>query len=120
MYYKARSLALNNEMPFHVVAILYRGKSIVQMGSNTPKTHPHFKRSYKSGECSYHMHAEQNVLRFSKPGDRLRVLRFSAKGQLTMAKPCPVCQKFIKQFGIRGVEYSDWEGNIIEMKEDEK
>ena len=59
-----------------------------------------------------------DVIRFSKPGDTLMVIRYLADGTPSMAKPCVYCQKFIKESGISKVEYTDWEGNIREWEFD--
>ncbi len=61
------------------------------------------------------MHAEMNVLRFSRPGDEIIVLRFHANGTLTNSKPCTYCEKFIKEYGISKVTYSDWNGELQEL-----
>jgi len=62
------------------------------------------------------MHAEMNVLRFSQPGDELEVLRFKKKNnQLTMAKPCKICEKEIRRSGIKKVRYTNWDGQWEEM-----
>jgi hypothetical protein len=57
-----------------------------------------------------------DVLRFAQPGDRIYVLRFSAEGDLTMAKPCPFCENFLREANINRVCYSDWDGNMRIMK----
>jgi deoxycytidylate deaminase len=111
---KAKGVAMNNGGPFHLAALLWRGKSLVRIGTNQEKTHPHFHRKYKNGSA-HNLHAEMDVLRFAKPGDTIVVMRWSAKGQMTMAKPCPHCQKFIKEAGITEVTYSDWDGEMQTM-----
>ena len=116
LYYRARDLALNNDHDFHVVAILKRGKSIVKIGTNSNKTNPRFARKYKTGVPEYQLHAEMNVVRFAKPGDTVIVIRFSAKGKLTMARPCRFCQNFLTEAGVTEVYYSDWEGNYQKMQ----
>ena len=112
---KAKCVAMNNGGPFHLAALLWRGKGLVRIGTNQDKTHPSFQRRYKNGEA-HNLHAEMDVLRFAKPGDTITVMRWSARGQLTMAKPCPHCQAFIKQAGITQVVYSDWDGNMQTME----
>jgi tRNA(Arg) A34 adenosine deaminase TadA len=117
VYYKAKSLAMNNGRTYHIAAVLKRGKNIVRIGENTNKTAPRFKRQYKDGTWGSHMHAEMNVLRFAKPGDTLDVMRFSSTGEeLTMAKPCELCMKFIKESKIKKVRYTDWDGNWNEFE----
>lgn len=112
---KAKCVAMNNGGPFHLAAILWRGKSIVRIGTNQDKTHPAFHRKYKNGDA-HNLHAEMDVLRFAKPGDTIVVMRWSARGELTMAKPCPHCQKFIRAAGIAEVTYSDWDGEMKNLE----
>jgi deoxycytidylate deaminase len=111
VYYRAKSLALNNGRTYHVAAILIRNGRVVRVGENTNKTHPRFKRQYEDGTWASHMHAEMNVLRFSKPGDELEVIRFSKCGhERTMAKPCNLCMKHLVNSGITKVRYTNWDG----------
>jgi len=112
VYYRAKNLAINNGRPYHVVAILRRKGSVVKIGENTSKTHPRFKRQYEDGSWASHMHAEMNVLRFAQPGDEIEVMRFSKCGHnMTMAKPCKLCEAELKKAGIEKVRYTNWDGN---------
>ena len=112
MYYRAKKLALNNGRTYHVAAILRRKGDVIKVGENTDKTHPRFKRQYDDGTWASHMHAEMNVLRFAQPGDEIEVMRFSKCGHyMTMAKPCPLCQKELKKAGIKKVKYTNWDGS---------
>jgi cytidine deaminase len=123
VYYKAKSVAMENAEevrekigPFYLAAILKRKRKIIKIGANLTKTHPRFSRVYTSGKKGHFLHAEMNVLRFSKPGDEITVLRFNADGDLRMAKPCEHCQRFMKEFGIKKVTYSDWDGQMQELE----
>lgn len=117
MNYKAKDLAMNNGRTYHLAAILKRGKNIIRIGVNTSKTSPRFKRQYPDGSWASHMHAEMNVLRFAKPGDTIEVMRFSPRSDnMTMAKPCKLCMKFIKEAKIKKVRYTDWDGSWQEIK----
>ncbi len=112
MYYRAKKLALNNGRAYHVAAVLRRKGDVIKVGENTDKTHPRFKRQYDDGTWASHMHAEMNVLRFARPGDEIEVMRFSKCGhRMTMAKPCPLCQKELKKAGIKKVKYTNWDGS---------
>jgi|TARA_E500000331_G_scaffold282235_1_gene275881 deoxycytidylate deaminase len=111
VYYRAKSLAINNGRTYHVAAILKRKGKVVRIGENTDKTHPRFKRQYDDGTWASHMHAEMNVLRFAKPGDELEVIRFrKCNHQRTMAKPCNLCMRHLKDSGIKKVKYTNWDG----------
>jgi deoxycytidylate deaminase len=113
---KLKKVAMNNGEVFHLAAILFRGKRIVKVGTNSNKTHPKFVRMNKDGTESAELHAEMSVIRFAKPGDTLLVVRYNAIGELSMSKPCIHCQKFIKESGISKVEYTDWNGDIKDLK----
>tara|TARA_B100000131_G_C18097395_1_gene604569 strand:- start:111 stop:467 length:357 start_codon:yes stop_codon:yes gene_type:complete len=116
VYYRAKELAINNGRTYHVAAILRRRGNVIRVGENTDKTHPRFKRQYEDGTWASHMHAEMNVLRFAKPGDEIEVMRFSKCGHdLTMAKPCSLCEEEIKKAGIKKVRYTNWNGEWEEV-----
>ena len=109
----AKQKALSNDEDVHLAAVLIRNNHTVRIGTNQQKTHPKFTRYYPDGTCRSHLHAEMDVLRFSKPGDVIFVMRFDKDGALTMSKPCKYCQQHIKDFGIKTVHYSDWEGEMV-------
>lgn len=109
-------MALNNDSPFHLTALLCRGKSIIKARANSSKTHPKYGRTYKSGFCGYALHAEMAILNYSKPGDYVIVMRWTSKGEMTMAMPCEACQRFLRQAKIRKVYYSDWDGQFQMMR----
>lgn len=110
MYYKARRLALRNDQPYHLAAILYRGGKPIRIGVNTSKTHPLACRTFPDGKSSAGLHAEMDVLRFAREGDDLEVVRFTKSGKMTMAKPCCFCQRIIRAKKIRRTRYTDWNG----------
>ena len=116
MYYRARDRAINNGRTYHVAAILRRNGRVVKVGENTDKTHPRFTRQYEDGSWASHMHAEMNVLRFAQPGDIIEVLRFRKRDhERTMARPCNLCMKHIKDAGIKKVRYTNWDGEWEEL-----
>lgn len=116
VYNRAKNIALNNGHQFHLAAVLYRKNKVIKIGTNVKKTHPKFVRTYEDGSVQGHLHAEMDVLRYSKPGDKITVLRFSPRGDLTMAKPCRFCQKFIREYGISEVTYTNWDGKFVKMR----
>ena len=116
VYYKAQKLAVNNNRTYHIAAILRRNGDVIKIGENTSTPHPRFKRQYPAGTFASHMHAEMNVLRFAKPGDKIEVLRFKKDGTgRSMAKPCHFCQIELKKAGISNVRYTDWDGKWKDM-----
>ena len=112
VYYRAKELALSNGRCYHIAAILWRNGRVVKIGENTGKTHPRFLRQYPDGTWGAHMHAEMNVLRFAEPGDEIEVIRFKkCSHDRTMAKPCGLCMKHLRESGITRIRYTNWLGN---------
>jgi len=121
VYYRAERLALDNGRCYHLAAILRRNGKVVRIGENTHKTHPRFRRQYPDGTWGAHMHAEMNVLRFAQPGDEIEVLRIKKHEHTwTMAKPCKICLRYMRQAGIRKVKYTNWNGDWEILKLDEE
>ena len=114
MYYldKARDIALNNEHNFHLVAWAKRGSSVVY-GTNSFRCSTKFERIHPDGTRGFHLHAEMDLLRKFKPGtiSEITVVRFSKDGCVTMSKPCPYCERFIKRHGVKKVNYTNWDGS---------
>lgn len=87
-------------------AIIFRGNSVIAARPNTRKTNPKL--------CNYteypYVHAEQNAILAAGPGSTvgssMLVVRIGADGNLRNSKPCPVCQQFIKDAGIKRVFFS--------------
>lgn len=110
MYYKAKRMALTNNMNYHLAAIVWRNRKPITIRTNTIKGHPKCVRTLPSGNVTSSMHAEMNALRFSKPGDDIEVLRFGNEGDLLCSKPCPMCHSALVAAGIRSVTYVGWDG----------
>lgn len=100
----ARKIAkrARHSFAFHA-AIVTRGGAVVATG-------------YNHGT----IHAEQNALGQLWPSERkgckLWSIRVTKGGRLAMAKPCDVCQTYLKLFGIRVVWFSNSAGQIERMK----
>jgi len=105
-------MATSNNHDFHVVALLIRGKSIVNISTNSRKTDPCARRSFDGDIFLHHLHAEMKALKKSKPGDALVVIRFTKAGNVKIAKPCVFCQQHIRNKKISEVYYSDDDGEM--------
>jgi|TARA_Y100000034_G_scaffold100459_1_gene123791 deoxycytidylate deaminase len=112
-----REAAMNNEQPFHLVAWAKKGSSF-RYGVNSSDCSTKFKRKYRDGQTGYHLHAEMALLKKSKEGDidTIHVIRFKKNGNVTMAKPCLYCQKFLRQYGVKKVYYTNWNGEWDTLK----
>jgi deoxycytidylate deaminase len=65
-------------------------------------------------------HAEVNALQQLWPskrvGTKVYSFRWRRDGTLGMAKPCPKCEKYMRDNGVKIVFYSDNTGQIKKMK----
>ncbi len=116
MYYPSvvKELAMNNGQPFHLAAWVKVGNSYI-VGVNSDRCSSKFHRYHNDGTSGFHLHAEMDLLRQLDP-DRgtkeINVVRFHKNGKATMAMPCKFCRKFLLDYGVIRVNYSDWNGNM--------
>lgn len=88
---------------FYLGAVIFKGKRVFAVGSNTNKEHP----TYGSGMFKS-IHAEGRAImkavnrNINLKGATILVYRKNHK----LAKPCKDCQKLIKKYGIKKVIYS--------------
>ena len=113
-----------SEFPrYHLGAALYYKGVLLATGCNSTKTSPLQKRLNAEREFDPNqsgvvnsLHAEIRALSkvkyldidFSK--STLYVYREYANGNKAMARPCPACMKYIKEFGIKHICYSTADG----------
>ena len=94
-------------------AISFLNRRPVGYGWNSNKVHGGIFKKY--GQKSHH--AETNAMMGVSKANSMLVVRISRKdGTLTMSKPCPLCQNFLRDKGIKKVYYSDWDSSIQEMR----
>ena len=98
---------------FNVVATIYdkRGRVIAKGENSYKKTHPYqgelADRHGRKGQI--YLHAEVAALVKLKDWSRaymIKVERYGKKGDLLIAKPCPICQAAIDRAGIKRVEHT--------------
>lgn len=97
----------------NITATVYDKKGrVLAIGRNSYiKTHPEQARIAK--ECGLpekiYVHAEAiaiiRALKVGKP-HKIKVERYFKNGEPALAKPCPICELFIKEAGIKFVEYT--------------
>ena len=103
---------------FKIGAVVFKGSRILSSGhneirsSNIPSKHKLYNNS---------VHAEQAALLGTDwnklKGCSILVIRCSkTKGNLSNAKPCPLCQKLLAHIGIRNIYYSNEMGEIVHAK----
>lgn len=104
-------MGTTGRMQHKVTATVYdkRGRILSTATNSYKKTHPwQAELADRAGhpEKKY-LHAEVLALLRCK-GDpyKIKVERVNRRGQLRLAKPCPICELAIKEAGVRFVEYS--------------
>ena len=110
VYKKAKKIAMCNKMRYHVAAIVWRKKKPIFIRSNSHKGHPSCLRTLDGGSMTSSMHAEMNVLRFAKKGDKIEVIRWGKSGEKLCSKPCDMCENAMRSAGIAAVSFVDSNG----------
>lgn len=97
---------------YTIVAHCYdkRGILISCATNNYEKSHPlqkYFAERVGHNEKIY-LHAEIAAILAAKgqPIHRIEISRFNKKGEISNAKPCPICMEAIQDFGIDKICYT--------------
>jgi tRNA(Arg) A34 adenosine deaminase TadA len=94
-----------------------RNRQISQSYNLYTKSHPlqaHYASKPGLPEKVY-LHAELScIIKARQPIDHLTVERYGNKGNILLARPCPVCMLAIKEAGIIFVEYTTPGGWTLE------
>jgi deoxycytidylate deaminase len=91
--------------------LLKKNRVLVCATNNEKKTHPlqaHWAQKVGRPQKIY-LHAELSALVKSKEdGDKIVVARLGGhkQNELRMAKPCPICEAYLRECGIKDVYYS--------------
>lgn len=84
-------------------ALVYRGGNLVAQGVNHDE-----------------VHAEVQALKKLWPdhrrGTTVLSVRMTRGGKLGMAKPCPECEEYMREAGVKKVVYSDDNGQMQTMR----
>ena len=106
-------MALNNGHDMHHAALLWRNGKLIRIGING-REGAKFKRFFVTGPpVSYEAHAETDALLRAQRGDTLEVMRWLSTGELSMSRPCNMCQSRIRQKNLSGVRYTNWDGDWV-------
>ncbi len=90
--------------------VLDRGM-VAGRGRNSTDVHPAIVRY-----GHYAVHAECAAMLDAARGDTIVVVRVSAAGNLTCAKPCHKCLAFAADYGIKRIIYTTWDGTTEEIQ----
>lgn len=98
---------------FSICATVYDKKGrILSTGENSyTKTHPKMARLSHACDLKDKIYLHSEVLciiRALKVGipHKIKIERYHKNGNPALAKPCPICDMFIKESGIKFVEYT--------------
>ena len=81
-------------------------------GFNSLKTDPKLRR-----RGYFSIHAEISALLRAVKGDTLIVVRVMRKGErYSCSYPCEKCLQYIREYGIRKVIYTGWNGEVKEFR----
>lgn len=110
----ALRLALKSSSKYRLGAVVARRKKILGIGFNQMgKTHPRMQQ-YVTGDWTPGLHAEVDSCLGIPPenllGADVYVGRIMKNGLPSLARPCEVCQRFMKNVGVQTVYYSTREG----------
>jgi deoxycytidylate deaminase len=110
----ALRIALKSISKYRLGAVIAKRKKILQVGFNQMgKTHPQMQK-YVKGDWTPGLHAEVDCCLGLPAEDLLGadvyVGRIMKNGLPSLARPCEVCQRFLKNVGVRVVYYSTREG----------
>lgn len=116
------ALTTDGTINYRLGAVVVKGGSVISMGRNT-RRYSGFadKMAATKGKKAWSLHAEVSALlglsQDQTKGADLYVTRVLACGnRLTMSKPCESCMAAIYHCKIRRVYYTDYDGNIQEIK----
>lgn len=94
-------------------AVVFKGKDFTG-GWNSYKTHPKLKM-YHYPVLHAEAHAMINHGLYNCDGWSLVVTRVLRNGEMTMAKPCECCVGFMKEYGIKNIYYTNWNGDLEQL-----
>lgn len=112
--YAIKAAACSDNERAKVGAALFKGNKLIAVSWNdTRKTHPDSPYRFKA------IHAEFGVFLGNHKIDvyngTLFVARVDKHGKLKIAKPCGLCEKFIRAAGIRKIFYTNRDGAVEKL-----
>ena len=123
---QARLERYQSDFRFHRLgAVIFTSKKILTSGHNTNRTNPtqvKYNR-YRPFHCeSCACHAEMSALLRLKrffpdihaQDVGILVYRETASGELALARPCPACEKALRDYGITDIYYTGKNSMVYE------
>ncbi len=116
----ARAILINKPNNVKHVSFITYKKTIVCYGINNPfKTEPLASRYGYRFNC---IHSEVSAIKsFPYKPSKLKIytminVRILANGKVGLSKPCRICQKLLRDFGIRKVLYTNKLGQFEKFR----
>ena len=115
------ALEADPRCPFRVGAAVARGKRLISTGACTIKTHPRNPKlrakTTRTQACAEFVAIIRALKQLSSLKNcSIYVTRLRKGGlTLTLAKPCSVCQGYMREVGIRNIFFTDQSGDIRRM-----
>lgn len=111
------ALQIANAIPFvkgekRIASVAYdkKGRVIAIGVNNYKKSHPiQAKYAKMNGlDGKIFLHSEVNCLLKCKDKEvyKLQIVRVDSKGKECLAKPCPICEAYIRDRGVKVIEYT--------------
>lgn len=99
----ARTAKRSTHTSYTHAAIVVRGGAIVAVGFNSAMGHAEVR-------------ALRKLWPSKRAGVRVYSLRFTRTGRLAMAKPCAMCDAYMRGAGVKSVAWSTASGTIERMR----
>lgn len=94
-----------HDVTYQLCALVVSKNKVLSIGYNQPKTHT-ISAETKMQQLHAEMHAIVGCPEGAVDGAEVIVVRIKPSGKPGLAKPCEVCQKILRRFGIRRVFYT--------------
>jgi len=115
--------ATSNHPKAHIGAVLTVGRDIISVGVNGRKSHPlqkYYNKFRFLDDTAHHlMHAElEAIIRgrsLIRNNATMYIYRLMRSGKQGMCRPCGGCMKALKDYNIRDIVYSTYDGIAHEV-----
>lgn len=113
----ARTASKNSNFGNHALgAVAIYGGKLIALGWNSCKTHPSqakynsLERGFDGYQCKSTIHAEMMLINKIKYLDinfsKLKIFVWRGKDGPKLSKPCPACERALRDLGIKHVYYT--------------
>lgn len=84
-------------------AVVVRGSNVLAIANNRDETHAEVA-------------ALNQLWPSERKGTKVYSMRISRTGRFAMAKPCPDCERYMRESGVKAVYYTDGSGTMNTMR----